>query len=504
MSFTDAGPSGQPVSCSGIMQEVTERKLAEAQLLEREETYRSIIENSLQGIAIIQGGRIVLCNDALCRMNGYTKEETYRMTQEEVMATIHPLDQARVSETMQALADYEAAAAPQVIRLLDKSGSLRWVEVLGGRTLYRGQPALQISYLDVTDKRRAEDAYRTLVENSIDGYAIVRNGRIVFANPALSRISGYRIDELRGKTAEEISAMVHPDDRRRLPGSRDIEEGDGAPAPVVHFRLLHKDGSWRIVEAQGVAVEYEGAPAVQVAYRDVTEARAAQDGLDSANRKMRNLAMHLLHAREEERRKAAQEVHDELGQILAALKMDLHWLEKRVRGGSAGVDRKLKSMIELGEQSIGVVQRISSNLRPKMLDDLGLAPALDWLASDFQRRMRVQCRVTVDVTAGVIGGNAATVLYRVVQEALSNVGRHALARRARVQLLASDGAIELRVEDDGIGITPTQGAATDAYGIIGMHERIEGLGGTLSVTGEPGRGTTVTARIPLPKEGGLA
>jgi two-component system sensor kinase len=219
---------------------------------------------------------------------------------------------------------------------------------------------------------------------------------------------------------------------------------------------------------------------------------------------MRNLAGHLLRVREDERRKVAQEVHDELGQTLTALKMDLHWLVRRVRGSPEAVRRKLKAMIELGEQTIAVVQRISSDLRPKMLDDLGLAPALDWLAADFQRRLRVDCSVNVELPAGLVGGNAATVLYRVVQEALSNVGRHSLARHARVDLHLENGGIVLRVEDDGVGITPAQAAAADSFGLIGIHERLEGLGGTVIVAGAPGKGTTLTARIPLPAGGGLA
>jgi len=342
------------------------------------------------------------------------------------------------------------------------------------------------------------------VDNAQDGLAIVREDRILFANEALARITGYSQEELLRLTPEQNRALVHPDDRRKLPsrtgGGMIHEVRAGAPS----FRLRRRDGSWRDLETQMHPVEYQGASAFQVTYRDVSEVKAARDALDDTHRKMRNLASHLLRVREEERRKIAQEIHDELGQTLAALKMDLHWLKKKLRGRSDAVDLRVASTIELGEQAIGVVQRISSDLRPKMLDDLGLEPALDWLASDFARRQQVACSVTVDVPAGLIGGNTATVLYRVVQEALSNVGRHSLARRARILLERVDGYIQLSVEDDGIGITPAQGAAADAFGIIGMHERVEGLGGTVIVSGQPGKGTTVSARIPLPPEGGLA
>jgi signal transduction histidine kinase len=259
-----------------------------------------------------------------------------------------------------------------------------------------------------------------------------------------------------------------------------------------------------VVETQSVAVDFEGSPAIQVSYEDVTAARAAEEKLSSTHQKMRNLAAHLLHAREEERRKVAQEIHDEFGQALAALKMDMHWLDKHLRGVAPDVAEKIKGMIRLSEQTIGMVQSVSSQLRPRMLDDLGLAPALDWLAADFSRRTGISCTMDTDFPSALIGGNAATTLYRVVQEALSNVARHSQARQCTIRLHTSGGAIMLRIEDDGIGITPAQAAAAESYGIIGIHERVEELGGSLSIVGSRESGSTLLARIPLPNEGGLA
>ena len=500
-TFEARGKAPVPVRTNGIIQDVTERRRTAQKILESEQLYRSILDKSLQGMAIIQDGRFVLCNETLCRMSGYSRMECYRMAPDEVAATIHPADRQGALDGMRRILEADQPSPAQVVRMLTRDGRTRWVEVLATRTSHEGRPALQVSYLDVTAQKRAEEAYRTLVDTAQDGLAIIRDGRALFANQALTRITGYTVEEMLARSEEENRALVHPDDLHKFPPRQ------GSPGPVAtfqSFRIRHRDGTWRDVEAQIHPVEYEGEPAVQVAYRDVSEVKAAQDALDQVHRKMRNLASHLLRAREEERRNVAQEIHDELGQILAALKMDLHWLKKRVRGASDAVVAKVDSMINLGEQTIAVVQRISSDLRPKMLDDLGLEPALEWLASEFQHRQQVTCTVHVDVPQGTIGGNAATILYRVVQEALSNVGRHSLARHARVSLQRTDGCIELRVEDDGIGITPAQGAAADSFGIIGMHERVEGLGGTVVVAGQPGEGTTVTARIPLPAEGGLA
>jgi PAS domain S-box-containing protein len=327
---------------------------------------------------------------------------------------------------------------------------------------------------------------------------------VVFANSALARICGYEISELLSMKPEEVAGIVHPDDRARILQNmaRRLEGGE-APA-TQSFRMLHRNGSTLVVETQSVAVDFEGSPAIQVSFEDVTAARAAEEKLNSTHQKMRNLAVHLLLAREEERRKVAQEIHDEFGQALAALKMDMHWLDKHVRGAAPDVAEKIKGMIRLSEQTIGMVQSLSSQLRPRMLDDLGLAPALDWLAGDFSRRTGISCTMDTDFPSALVGGNAATTLYRVVQEALSNVARHSQARQCTIRLHTSGGAIMLRIEDDGIGITPAQAAAAESYGIIGIHERVEGLGGSLSIVGSRESGSTLLVRIPLPGEGGLA
>jgi len=226
--------------------------------------------------------------------------------------------------------------------------------------------------------------------------------------------------------------------------------------------------------------------------------------LELARLEMRNLATNLLRVREEERRKIAQEIHDEFGQTLIALKMDLHWVARHLGGDIESLREKIAGTIELGEQAITTVRRLASELRPRMLDDLGLEAALDWLCADFTRRTKIDCKVTTSLPQGVVGRNAATVLYRFTQEALSNVARHSRADHATVCIFVEDGALNLQVEDDGVGITAQKAAAPDSHGLIGLRERVGELRGSLSIKGESGVGTVLLARIPLPKEGGIA
>ncbi len=486
-----------------LQDEIAQRQAAEETVREREESYRLIIEKSLQGVAIFQDGGITLCNEALCRLSGYSKDEALRMNQEQVLATVHPEDRPGVIEIIQEILNGEERPF-QVIRLMTKTAELRYVEILCARTLYRERPALQLSYVDVTDRRRAEAAYRSLIDHASYGMAILQMGRVIFANQAFADISGYSVAELLRFTTEQMSEALHKEDRARVLANMS-ERLAGREVPSIQlFRFIRKDGSVRWVETQAARIDYEGVPAVQVSYKDMTDSKAAEERLTQAHTTMKNLAAHLLHVREEERRKIAQDIHDELGQTLAALKMDLHWIAKRLGGDVASLHDKVKATIELATQAIGTVQRVASDLRPKMLDDLGLEPALQWLSADFTRRTKIECKVTMDVPPRLVGGNAATALYRIIQEALTNIGRHSKADHAEVRLMFSDGMLNLQIKDSGVGITTAQVRAPNSYGLIGLRERVQALGGSLSISGEPGSGTILQAHVPVPKEGGLA
>ena len=156
------------------------------------------------------------------------------------------------------------------------------------------------------------------------------------------------------------------------------------------------------------------------------------------------------------------------------------------------------------DQTIEKVQRLSSQLRPRMLDDLGLTAAIEWLGGDFSRRTRIRCKVTVELTESRIGGNSTTVIFRMVQEALTNVERHAKASAVVVELREVQERIEIRVKDNGVGIAEEQADGPKSFGLIGIKERAQGLDGEVSIRGKPGKGTTVAISIPYPGGGALA
>jgi PAS domain S-box-containing protein len=507
--------------------EIAQRQRTEEQLRFSREELKSIYHHSPIMMCTLDRDRHVLyANQAFTDFTGVPEEELRLGRACGVFGCINALDDERgcgfgprceACRIRLAIEDTLATGAAhqnvEYAATLEHAGSRREVALLGSTVLIPGphQPHLLLTFLDVTDRRRvaerlrrSEEEYRMLIDTTIEGFSIVQDGRIMFANRALAEICGYPVPELLRLSAEQVAAIVHPDDRARVLGNMARRlAGEEAPA-AQSIRFLYRDGSERWVETHSVPIEYEGRTAIQVGCRDITVQRAAEDDLRVTHQKMRNLATHLLHAREEERKTVAQEIHDELGQVLTALKMDLRWLEKRLDHSKAHLLVKMRGMIGLTDQTIQKVQRISSELRPRMLDDLGLAAAIEWLGGDFSRHTGIKCKTVVQVTESRIGGNSATAIYRVVQEALTNISRHANASRVSLLLSEADEHLEVLVKDDGIGISETQATDTRSFGLLGIRERVRGLGGEVSIRGETGKGTTVAVSIPYPGGGNLA
>lgn len=213
---------------------------------------------------------------------------------------------------------------------------------------------------------------------------------------------------------------------------------------------------------------------------------------------LRELADYLQNAREEERTLIAREIHDEFGQTLTALKIDLAWISNRLTEDQTALKEKTASMSGLIDDTVQLVRRIATELRPGLLDDLGLAAAIEWQAGEFAERTGVDCELHLGDREIVHDQDLATTLFRILQETLTNVARHARASRVRIDLAEEPGAVTLIVHDDGVGISREQIADDKSLGLVGMRERARSWGGRVTLEGLPGQGTTVTVRIPWP------
>ena len=195
----------------------------------------------------------------------------------------------------------------------------------------------------------------------------------------------------------------------------------------------------------------------------------------------------------------ARDVHDELGQAMTGMKMDLAWLQKQTGPTHKDLLRKLRDMSDLVDTTIQDVRRIATELRPVMLDDLGLVPAMEWQLQEFQKRSGIRCRFTSDSEEVALDAEETTVLFRILQETLTNVARHASASRVEVSLDEEQGYVRLRVQDNGRGITQSEVDGSRCFGLLGMRERLLLRSGDFHIQGIPGRGTTVVIRLPLIK-----
>jgi signal transduction histidine kinase len=230
--------------------------------------------------------------------------------------------------------------------------------------------------------------------------------------------------------------------------------------------------------------------------REIAERKAIEDDLRRAQERLHAFAAHIESVREDERTRLAREFHDELGQALTGLKMDLSWLEKRLPKELEAVAVRLKSMFGLVDATIQTVRRISSALRPQVLDDVGLIGTLKWQAREFQVRTGIRCKVDLPVEELALDQARSTAAFRIFQETLANVARHAGATRVDISLRVNTDHFILKIADNGRGMSQADLRNPKSLGVLGIRERAFLLGGNVEIEGKGGKGTTVTLSIP--------
>jgi PAS domain S-box-containing protein len=351
----------------------------------------------------------------------------------------------------------------------------------------------------LSERERAEEALRKLssaVEQAADSVMIAnRDGVIEYVNPAFERLTGYTATEAIGQTARILKSGVHePAFYREL--WQVITAGEVFRAVFVNRR---KSGA-HYYEEKIVTPLRDGQGAIShfvSAGRDITERKEAEEQLRSSREELRALAAHLESVREDERTRIAREIHDELGQALTALRFDVRRLGASPAGDRQASLERTQAMTGLIDRTIASVRRIATELRPGVLDDLGLAAAIEWQAQEFEARTGIRCALTIGPADVDLGRDVSTAVFRIFQETLTNVARHANAHRVDVVLSAATERVALIVRDDGRGITDAELACRRSLGLVGMRERALLLGGDVTIEGQPGQGTTVMLDVPL-------
>ena len=318
------------------------------------------------------------------------------------------------------------------------------------------------------------------------------------------------IQKLFGYAPEDVSAnldwwreRLHPEDKERVTKELERIADSGRRSWAGHYRFRRQDGSYASVLDRGYIIHDAAGKPVRVVggISDISERRRAEEALESSRRQLRALTARLQSGREEERTNVAREIHDELGQVLTAIKMNLDWLERSLdeRGDSPALNPLLERVVEsaeMADSAMKSVQRIATDLRPGALDHLGLAEALRQEANRFQQRGGITCELDLLPEPLNLPEPVSTAVFRVFQEALTNVGRHAKATVVRVLLKAEAEQLVLQVEDNGQGIPPEATADSRSLGLLGMRERASVLGGEVTISPITPHGTRVSLRLP--------
>lgn len=356
----------------------------------------------------------------------------------------------------------------------------------------------------VEGKRQAEAKFRTLVEQipAITYIWSCANDRLTYVSPQISML-GFTADEwLSGPPFH--TAHVHPDDHDRVREAVALSRHAALPLRI-EYRLIAKNGDvfWVRDEAQTI---HDGSPLppVQGILLDVTQSKLAEQTLQRSQAELRSLAAHQESIKENERKRIAQEIHDELGSLLTGIKAYVSVSVERSIQAGRSADALLVDATRLTDEAIGAVRRVITDLRPSVLDQLGVWEAMRWYANQIQTRSDLACECSIDaaLSALSIDADVSTMLFRVVQEALTNVVRHANALSVTIRAELHGGEIVIEVKDDGKGIDSENPVGRTSWGILGMHERARHFGGSLMISGRAGQGTTVQLRIPVGSEHG--
>lgn len=465
-----------------------------------EDLYRTLANSSQAGVYILQDGKFQFANPHIQEYAGYTEEEMLGM---DSLSLIHPID--RVPARKNAVRMLKGQRfSPYEFRIITSDGRTKWILESVTSITYRGRRAVLGNSMNITEQKesrnRLEDleALESSILDAIPHAVIGLHNRVfIFANNAVKSVFGWRPEELIGKG---IRLFYRSDEDHEEIGRLFYTALEGQRTYSTEFPCRRKDGVDIICMVRASRIgETLRERRIVVTYEDITERIQAEKELEHSREELRNLSAHQQTVREEERTRIAREIHDELGQALTALKIDLSWLKNRLPPGQKPLTAKIGQMSKLADTTIDTMHRISTELRPGLLDDLGLAAAIEWQAKDFQNRSGISCEATLAEEIE-LERDLATAIFRIFQETLTNIARHAGATRVAVRLEREDGRLVLTVTDNGRGITNRQIDDDKSFGIIGMRERAHLWGGELRISGNPEEGTTVTVDIPLLRE----
>ena len=501
-----------PDGLSVFFKDITNRKKTESALKESEERYRHLIEHIHAGVVVHRpDSSILLYNQEAARLlglkdndiSGKTADDPhwYFIDEKGKKMEVEEYPVMKVLQTRQPIHNMLGGIENGQLR------SCNWV-LINAYPEWDDHNELRqvvVTFVDITNRIKAEEKLKRSEDNLSMAQKLAKIGSWEF-NLQTQELTWskelYRIFEFENVPDEELYMRYrnkfHPDDLPKLDSmiQHALETKTGY---TYQHRIINSDGSIKhilgigevMLNRQGELIGLKGTG------QDITELVKAEEKLQHSYRQIRDLVAHLQHIREQERTRIAREIHDELGQQLTGLKMYISWLSKKTLPFNNGVREKFEATTSLIEETIRSVRRISLELRPSMLDDLGLIAALEWQSNEFEKRSGITTEFINRAVQVEMPASVKTGLFRIYQESLTNVARHAGATRVTAVLELNGNDLILTISDNGKGFSVSNVESKKTLGLFGMKERTQEMGGKYDIVSTPGDGTTVRISVPV-------
>lgn len=489
--------SGKVTQILGVARDISVFKRSEEVLRESEKKFRQLFMNQPHPMWIYDVGtlKFIEANDAAVNQYGYSRDEFLSMT----ISDICPRED--VPLLLENIKTHnETFQKDRRWRNIKKDGSMINVEVSSHSLPPDGNLQSRIVMaMDITEQVMAEIAlseseekYRSIFDNSCVAILLTTpDGGILSANDFACKMFGRTEEEICQVGRQGLADLSDP---RLL---KVLEERNTLGKVTGVFRLMRKNGTKFEAEvSSAIFTDKEGNKKTSMIIHDLTDQKEAEEQLKAVGEQMRALASHIQTVREEERAFIAREMHDELGQILSSLKMNLILLHRQTEDWKNDfnidkVNKEIKSMNGMVDRAVTRVRKLITQLRPELLDKLGLIPALEWYVDEFSRDSKIQCQFQNEFDELQLDSNTELTVFRIVQESLTNISKHSGASLAFVRLFKNYDKIVLEISDNGKGIELNDLTGTKSFGLLGMKERAHIIGGDLNFSGVPGQGTIV-------------
>jgi len=492
---------GQIVSVMAVATDITERIKVETTLKESEIRFRSLFENSLLGISTTDpDGNLLQVNHSYARMYGYENPEVMLKEVTDVgKLYANPKEREEVLRILKRDSFIESMEVKVMRRdrsqfsVLVSASEIRNAE---GKVIFN-----QATHLDLTELRKTEDEVRkaslytrNLIEASLDPLVTINSeGKITDVNLSTEEITGVPREKLIGS---DFADYFEDPGRARNGYKIVFSKGVVKDYPLT---ILHKSGRkidvlYNATLYKNEAGEVEG---VFAAARDITDRNKMEVELRNSKELLERLNQHLLEVRENERNQIALNLHDDLGQKLTAINLDIAWLKRRIGVQSKTVQEKFEEMTCMIKETIESLKETSSLLRPAILFDLGLVSAIKSQLAYFEKQTGIKCHFYYEPEEFKLSDRLSLIFYRILQESLTNIARHSCASKTDVDLHILNNKVEMLIEDNGTGIEKSKVNSFRSMGLAGMKERVKSAHGNITISGERGSGTRIKVLIPL-------